>query len=564
MLYKFIGFLKKLILLLYPVLLVMPMSGICNKTSDLIEALKSSLKTEKNESARYELLIKISEIYMLSDLHQAVQYARAARLAALRSNSGKLIPESYYHSGKIYFEFGLMDSASFYFNNYLEQVRENGTPLQRAVAFNSIGAVFLKLSDYSQAEKYLQLSLDELDQLEQKENSLPGINKAYLYNNLGLIAKERNEFQKAARYYQSGLFIVKKSDQQESIKAKLYSNLGNAYFLMKEYDSSLFSYSRALILRSSAGDKTGMAASYRNIGLYYDMIQQRDSGIYYMRKAFETAVEVNSYTQMRYSAEYLYEMFDKSRKPDSALKYLKLAGEMKSREKEEIAAKEMVKREMLDDFRKKERDTAFRQMAESIAYPILILFTVAVLFVVLYRYRRIRRKLHNKQEESAKLSQTTEIIQSEKEKISKEYEKANRKLTVTSLKSMQKDNMINQLAERLMNIRENGDGQHSAEIGRIIQTLDKAKEKLVWKEFEFHFLQIHPGFYDKVNQINPKLSPNDRRLCAFLKLGLSTKEISEISGRTIDSINKSRLRLRQKLKINNNSIRITVFLNTLN
>jgi len=564
MVYKFIGFVKEPIAVFYLLLLAAVASGSSHETFALLEELKSRVKTEKNDSAQYELLIKISEIYMRSDLPEAVQHARKARTAALLSGSMKLLQESYYHVGKVYFEFGLMDSASFYFSNYLEQVRENGTSLQRAVAFNSIGAVLLKLSDYSQAEKYLQLSLSELNQLEQNENSLPGINKAYLYNNLGLIAKERNEFQKAVRYYQSGLRIVEKSDQQESIKAKLYSNLGNAYFLMNDYDSSLFSYSRALILRSSAGDKTGMAASYRNIGLYYDMIQQRDSGIYYMRKAFETAVEVNSYTQMRYSAEYLYEMFDKARKPDSALKYLKLAGEMKSREREEIAVKEMVKREMLDDFRQKERDTAFRQMAERIAYPASILLTLAALSVLMYRYRRIRQKLLNEQEESAKLSQTTEIIQNEKEKISKEYDKANRKLTVNSLKSMQKDNMINQLAERLMNIRENGDGQHSAEIGRIIHSLDKAKEKLVWKEFEFHFLQIHPGFYEKVNQINPKLSPNDRRLCAFLKMGLSTKEISEISGRTIDSINKSRLRLRQKLKINNNSIRITEFLNTLN
>jgi DNA-binding CsgD family transcriptional regulator len=72
-----------------------------------------------------------------------------------------------------------------------------------------------------------------------------------------------------------------------------------------------------------------------------------------------------------------------------------------------------------------------------------------------------------------------------------------------------------------------------------------------WEEFEYRFQQIHSGFYERLNQEHPDLTLNERRLCAFLKLDMTTKEISDITGQSIRAINMGRFRLRQKLRLTN-------------
>jgi DNA-binding CsgD family transcriptional regulator len=60
---------------------------------------------------------------------------------------------------------------------------------------------------------------------------------------------------------------------------------------------------------------------------------------------------------------------------------------------------------------------------------------------------------------------------------------------------------------------------------------------------------VHNDFYDKLNEKFPNLSANEKRLCAFLRLNMSTKEISAITYQSINSITVARSRLRKKLEL---------------
>ena len=61
----------------------------------------------------------------------------------------------------------------------------------------------------------------------------------------------------------------------------------------------------------------------------------------------------------------------------------------------------------------------------------------------------------------------------------------------------------------------------------------------------------------------PDLSPSEQRLCAFLRLNMSTKEISELTGQRISSLETARYRLRKKLGITNSHINLITFLNNI-
>lgn len=70
-----------------------------------------------------------------------------------------------------------------------------------------------------------------------------------------------------------------------------------------------------------------------------------------------------------------------------------------------------------------------------------------------------------------------------------------------------------------------------------------------WQNFIRHFDDVHPGFFRKLKEQFPTLTPNEERLSAYLLLNLNTKEISQMLNVTPAAVDKSRNRLRKKLEI---------------
>ena len=81
----------------------------------------------------------------------------------------------------------------------------------------------------------------------------------------------------------------------------------------------------------------------------------------------------------------------------------------------------------------------------------------------------------------------------------------------------------------------------------IITELESGTSSDTWKEFEVRFQQVHADFYKKLNKQYPDLTPNELRLCAFLRLNMSTKDIAAITYQSLNSIDMARFRLRKKM-----------------
>ncbi len=74
----------------------------------------------------------------------------------------------------------------------------------------------------------------------------------------------------------------------------------------------------------------------------------------------------------------------------------------------------------------------------------------------------------------------------------------------------------------------------------------------IWSEFEIRFNEVYKDFYEKLNRSHPDLSTNERKLCAFLRLNMSSKEIASITFQSPKSIDMARYRLRKKLNLDDN------------
>lgn len=71
--------------------------------------------------------------------------------------------------------------------------------------------------------------------------------------------------------------------------------------------------------------------------------------------------------------------------------------------------------------------------------------------------------------------------------------------------------------------------------------------KLSWKKFEQNFDQVYVDFLKRLEETFPQLTSTDKKICAYLKMGLSSKEIAPLLNITIRSVEMNRYRVRKKM-----------------
>ena len=85
------------------------------------------------------------------------------------------------------------------------------------------------------------------------------------------------------------------------------------------------------------------------------------------------------------------------------------------------------------------------------------------------------------------------------------------------------------------------------ELTAIVANLDSHLNHDNWQRFQLSFEAVHSGFIQILSESHPELSPAEVKLCIFLKLGMNTKDISNLLYLAPESIKVARSRLRKKM-----------------
>ena len=171
---------------------------------------------------------------------------------------------------------------------------------------------------------------------------------------------------------------------------------------------------------------------------------------------------------------------------------------------------------------------------------------MVLLLVLLFSRYRLQRKNNRllKAKNEEELSHKTEIIRLQK------------------LQQYQEHHNISKLTDELKVIVNTMDGRTMRnELKSVIQRLQKDSDSSGdWTEVEKVMEANNDAFFDNLTREYPNLTKNERKLCVFLHMNLSTKEISKISQQSIGSINIARSRLRKKFGITGDDKSLIAFL----
>lgn len=200
-------------------------------------------------------------------------------------------------------------------------------------------------------------------------------------------------------------------------------------------------------------------------------------------------------------------------------------------------------------------------------------FLLAMLGVLgLVRLRKIeRRKQQLKHEQQ--LAQLRYIHQLEIEKNEKEIVKLNneklahevmaktKELASTSMQLLENSGALIKVRDELAKLDTGED--ETSNLKRINTLLkDIEKNSANWNQFASHFDEINDGFLNKLKERHPGLSRNDLKVCAYLKLHFTSKQIAQLQNITVRGVEIHRYRLRKKLQVET-ELSLNEYLNTI-
>lgn len=418
---------------------------------------------------------------------------------------------------------------------------------------NSIGVAFDHLKEYENALKHYQTTLGIRRQLPDKRRL------ANVLSNIGWIYSELGQYTKALESCLESLEINQKIGADNANEA-VYSNIGLIYKGMEKYDSAYLYYEKSLEAYKSTENKGGMALVFTNM-----------ASVHFNKKEYRKAVKLlednlpliethgNSRTVM-IAYEHLYEYNEVQGLIKEAFKYHKLYKQMTDSIFSIDKAAEVFELSEKYESEKKERELAHKDSQIDTLERLanlrmqliiisfiggLIVFTL-ITFLIWFRNQRKKRMLLAENE----LMQTRFAKeQLEKEQVGLLLKSKEKELLSFALNLTQKNDLLRRMKEVIeRKIKNKGTLKADfKELETLIDSNDQSEKE--WESFKHLFQELHHDFFNKLKVKHADLTIYETRLCALIKLNLSSAEMSGMLNISISSLTSARYRLRKKLSL---------------
>lgn len=538
--------------------------------TDSLALLLPNLK----DSARIETLIQISRHYKFSNSDTALYYAQLANSESeeIHFDRGKILSLStlsIIHYGK-----GNYSDALRYMKSLIPIQTELGDSTSLSKTLNNIGSVNAKIGNWEEAANYFMESLRIKEEIKASKSSI-----AMAYNNLGNIYSDITNYEESETFYKraieinteiadtAGLGLVygnlarlyRKTNKYEEAKQLFFqsirfeqavgnlkdvsgdlTSLGTLYGDLKDFDSALYCYDRAIEVASHAGSKYEVLFGQKSKALILMEIGEVEEAHKLGKQVLQRLERVHSKELRKEILSLLSRTADSLHLSQQSLEYFReysalkdsLLNEVNARNINELKWKyEDEKGDLLIAQLRKENSA--EQKRKRLAY---VLFGISLVLIgLLIHSLFLRNRL---------LVEKEKTLDSQKEMQKLELDLKTQELYAMSTNLLEKNNTLSKVKESIL---QSSDQSNKSTIKLIEQSMSLEQD---WNQFKMHFEQVHHGFFDQLNHRFPDLTPNEHRLCAYLKLNLSSKEISQLSNVSVGAVERSRIRMRKKLSIN--------------
>jgi len=479
-----------------------------------------------------------------SDYKQSMEYAQRSKSLAEDLNLRKEMAYSLRLMGTIYNEFGVFDNSSQYFFKSLKIFEELNDSEGISQSLGDIGMDFYYQQDYTKALEYYNRALN----IAQKVGNLSLIKRQY--NNIAIVYGDQQKSDVAIQYLKKAILINQKLNDQLGEGTNIM-NIGFNQLVDGDFNAAIITLKKAMDIFVRLDNRTRIAECYLDLGICYQNVNNVVESIHCLQNAIRIAQELKYYRLVYMSAQVLDNIYTEVRKDTiQAYKYVvlqKLANDSMYASQNQ---KQLTKLELQYLFEKKEIERKHNQNVRNTVTLIVIFGLLAGIIILALSVSRFKLK--------------SKFAILEKKKIKTELDIKKRELSLNILSLIRKNEMLSDVSEELINLEKQAETDKSREIiESISKKLRSRTDDKILEEFSVQFQEVHAGFYETLLNMFPDLTQNELKLCAFLRLNMSTKDISELTGQHHPSIDKARYRLRKKLGLSYSETSLVSFLSQL-
>jgi len=504
-------------------------------------------------------LESLSLLYINIDLSKSQYYVQELIRSAINSQQDSLLLIAYFTAGKVFFNMGLHDRASELWVKSASLAKNLGDEFNYARSNFNLASVYLVLQEFYMAQDYINLvnsyvtSSNEIDQELRKSYQIK------ILQNQALIFHKTFRFDLSKQAYLEGIALAQKNNATSDL-VSLYG----AYFALLLELNQLSEANDILLEMSRLAWEMNNIPKIISVNYKYGQLNfqlgQFEEAKRYLLVGDSLLKEYTSIPFEDFYAELMYKVEKELGNIDNSLYYYELSQELIKKKNLETAKNILFTMQMDEQFqafeKKIQREVQIRKNR------FWALTVVGILLIVVFIFVFVREENKLKMEKLAKYK-----IQLDKDRVvllNKSLEVKMQKLSEDSEEKLnfeiQKNKMLSKTIAALQNEILKHDSMPSESFN---SSANDVHHLLVWDNFLKESNTIDPGFQDRLDNLFPNLTYKDRRLCVLLKFELSTKEIANVLGQSIRSIEIARVRLRKKMGIDNSDAKLNEFIRSL-
>lgn len=183
-------------------------------------------------------------------------------------------------------------------------------------------------------------------------------------------------------------------------------------------------------------------------------------------------------------------------------------------------------------------------LSNSMKLIYLLIFLFGLGLIVWFNKQKLR-KHQLRLEEKFEAEHKERLEKLEKQQLMKEIDVKRKELANTTMMAAKKNEVLMEIQSELNKDKVKFSNEYR--LKHIMTKINRAvKNKDEWKVFETNFNEVHEDFFKEVLERFPNLTNKDLKLCSYLKMNLSSKEIAPLMGISVRGVEVHRYRLRKK------------------
>ncbi|MCB9188413.1 MAG: tetratricopeptide repeat protein [Flavobacteriales bacterium] len=210
------------------------------------------------------------------------------------------------------------NKSYLYAQQALQYATKSGDSVQLSDVYNTLGAVYMKRSNYDSALYFNEEALKI--RLAQKDSR--GI--AASYSKMGMIYTDQGYFDKALDFQLKALKLFIESEDPYA-EAQTYNNICQIYSYLDNFEMAIYYTNKCIKMYETLDYPYGEATAIANLALYYEEENKLDSAIYYTEKSIEIFSSINDWSDIANSENMLGIYLRKQGKNEEGLIHYKKA-----------------------------------------------------------------------------------------------------------------------------------------------------------------------------------------------------------------------------------------------